>query len=255
MVTKRNRKRKRSKKSPRFKLPAINWLRMLSTAGVAVCLVGTYQLTRWLMDRPIEAVVVKGVFQRVSAVQLEEVLSSYVETGFLSADISAMQKELTHIPWIATADVRRRWPASIEVFVEEQSAAAAWGESGLLNIHGDQFVQDATHLPAELPRLSGPEGAETVVARRYFQVQKQLEQRGLSARSMTLDERGAWVFELSNGIRVRIGATDIDRRLERFFLVLDQGMGAGPEEVDYIDMRYTNGFAIGWKSEKAGPHA
>ncbi len=253
MIAKRN--RKRSRKAPQISLPVINRRRIASVSGVSILVLGAYFLTGWLMDRPIEAIVVNGVFQRVSAAQLEEALSSHVVAGFLSADIYAMQEELTRIPWIATADVRRRWPASIEVFVEEQAAAATWGKSGLLNVQGNQFVQDATHLPAELPRLNGPDGTEALVAGRYFQIQTRLEQRGLSARSMTLDDRGAWVFELNNGIRVRIGASDFDQRLERFFLALDHGMGASPGEVDYIDMRYTNGLAIGWKSDRVEPNA
>jgi len=61
------------------------------------------------------------------------------------------------------------------------------------------------------------------------------------------DPRGAWEFELSNGIRVRLGATTVERRLDRFFVALDQVLSSQAEHVDYIDMRYTNGFAIGWK--------
>jgi len=253
MVTRRNRRRAAS--APRIRLPAINWLRIAGASGALLVLAGVYLVTGWLLDRPIDAVVIKGVFQRVSAAQIEQALAPYVDTGFLSVDISAVRQELTRIPWVATADVRRRWPDSIEVFVTEQTAVATWGKSGLLNFNGELFVQDAAHLPAELPRLQGPQGTEAVVARRCFRVQELLEQRGLSLRSMSMDKRGAWKFELSNGVRVRIGAHDVDQRIARFFLALDQGIGAGRGEVAYIDMRYTNGFAVGWKNEKVGPHA
>ena len=50
----------------------------------------------------------------------------------------------------------------------EQTAAARWGESGLLNTRGELFVRAAAHVPAELPRLSGPEGTESQVAQRYM---------------------------------------------------------------------------------------
>jgi len=242
----RKRNRKRSRKA-RVAVPAINWVRVTATSAAAATLVAVYWLGSWAMDRPIETVVINGVFQRVSAAQLDQVLSPLIATGFLSADIRMIHDELTAIAWVASADVRRKWPAGIEVFIEEQVPAARWGDAGLLNVQGELFVRQADHVPAELPHLSGPEGTEKLVAGRYFEVQRQLEQRGLSALSMTLNERGGWTFRLNNGIRVRIGADHVDERIGRFFRALDAGVVAVAANVEYIDMRYTNGFAIGWK--------
>ena len=41
----------------------------------------------------------------------------------------------------------------------------------------------------------------------------------------------------------------IDSRMERFFSALDKVVAEQMDQVDYIDMRYTNGFAIGWKEQ------
>ena len=81
------------------------------------------------MDRPINAVVINGAFARVSAIQLEDALAPHVQTGFLSADLNSMRAELTNIPWISNANIRRRWPGSIEVQVTEQRPAARWGRA------------------------------------------------------------------------------------------------------------------------------
>lgn len=201
----------------------------------------------WLMDRPIESVVINGAFQRVSAIQLEEALSPHVQTGFLDVDLHAMRAELASIPWVANASVRRRWPGLIEVQIVEQQPSACWGERGLLNIKGELFVTEASHIPVELPRLDGPDGFEGRVAAMYFRIENRLEQRGMAAVSLRLDNRGAWEFKLSNGIQVRLGASTVEQRLDRFFIALDQVLSSQAEQVEYIDMRYTNGFAIGWK--------
>jgi cell division protein FtsQ len=66
--------------------------------------------------------------------------------------------------------------------------------------------------------------------------------------SLQLDDRGAWEMQLTSGIRVRLGARMVETRLDRFFEALDKVVAAQAEDVDYIDMRYTNGFAIGWKN-------
>ena len=94
-----------------------------------------------------------------------------------------------------------------------------------------------------------------MVARRYFDLQARLEQRGLSAVSLTVDKRGAWELQLNNGVLVRFGATALDDRVARFFQALDQVVASRGEKVEYLDMRYTNGFAIRWKDTSAKPAA
>jgi cell division protein FtsQ len=235
---------------PRFTFPVINWRALLSTACVFAVLAGVYQSTVWLLDQPIEAVQIHGTFQRVPAVRIEAALADYLDEGFLSLNLRDVRDSLTAIPWVAKVTIRREWPGVLDITVTEEQAAARWGKSGLLNTRGELFVNDATHLPAELPRLEGPAGSEKAVAQRYFELQKRLEQRGLNITILSLNERGAWAMRLSSGFDVRLGSAGIDDRTERFFRALDQILAEQSDKVAYIDMRYTNGFAIGWK--KAG---
>ena len=253
MAARRNRKRVKQRRR-QLQLPQVNWHRVVTGCAALAVLAAVYVSTVWLMNRPIDAVVIKGRFERVSAMQLEEVLGGYVRDGFLSADLGAIRAQAVEIPWVASANVRRRWPGTIEVVVAEQEPAACWGDTGLLNTHGELFLADSSHVPAELPRLSGPAGSETRVARLYFEVEEQLEQRGLAAVEMELDARGAWSFRLNNGVLVRLGAEAVEQRLTRFLAALDHLLASQPEQVDYIDMRYPNGFAIGWKQDPE-PHA
>jgi cell division protein FtsQ len=248
----RNNRKRKTRTKPRLdwlriSLPTIARSRVITAVMVIATLITGHVAVNWSMDRPIDAVRINGTFQRVSAIQLQEALAAHVQTGFLSADLRAMRAELIGIPWVDNASIRRRWPGSIEVQVTEQRPVACWGERGLLNLRGELFVEDVKHVPVELPRLAGPEGSEVRVAARYFEIQKRLEQRGAAAISLRLDVRGAWEFQLKNGIRVRLGASAVDKRIDRFFVALDQVLSAQAEYVDYIDMRYTNGFAIGWK--------
>ena len=85
----------------------------------------------------------------------------------------------------------------------------------------------------------------------YFRVEQQLEQRGLAALSLDLDARGAWTFRLNNGVSVRLGAAAVEQRLSRFFRILDLGVPMNAEQVAYVDMRYPNGFVIGWREAQS----
>jgi len=234
--------------------PQVNWARVVGALAAACVTAAVYVSTVWLMDRPITAVSVQGPFERVSAMQLQEALAEQVQDGFLSSDLGKIQRAAVRLPWVATASVQRRWPGTLVVQVTEQQPAACWGDDGLLNESGELFVKGEARLPAELPRLTGPGGTERRVAAMYFKIQTQLEQRGFAALSLDLDARGAWTFRLNNSVVVRLGADAVEQRLARFFRALDNGVAVNSEQVAYVDMRYTHGFAIGWRLQSEEPN-
>ncbi|MCB1841867.1 MAG: cell division protein FtsQ/DivIB [Halioglobus sp.] len=215
----------------------------------------SYRVSTALLDRPITAITIDGPFQRVSALQIEEAMSTELERGFLSADLDDIQERLTALPWIDNANVLRRWPGQLEISVTEQVPAACWGERGLLNTRGELFVEEARHIPAELPRLSGPEGHVDEVARRYLQIRDQLIPRGLDVRRLHLDPRGAWDLTLQNGIEIRLGRRDVDARTRLFLDVVADVITRRAKEIDFVDLRYSNGFTIGWNGESRDPES
>jgi cell division protein FtsQ len=244
-----NRRKIKRPPSPKLRLPRVNWGRIVNALTLVAVLFGSYNATLWLMDQPIRTVSVEGNFERVTPVQVEAAMRGYLDHGFVAVDIAELRGVIEDLPWVRAASVRRSWPASLQVLVEEEQAAARWGETGLVNKAGELFVKDATHIPAELPRLNGPKDSVKEVADRFFALQARLEQVGLAAVELEQDARGAWDMELSNGIRVRFGAMDLEVRVDRFFVALDQVLAPVAAQVDYVDMRYTNGFAIGWKEK------
>ncbi|MDH3615090.1 MAG: cell division protein FtsQ/DivIB, partial [Gammaproteobacteria bacterium] len=145
------------------------------------------------------------------------------------------------------------WPSRISITVTEQVPAAIWGESGLLNTRGELFVAEARHPPAELPRLSGPDDRSAEVARRYLSVRDQLIPTGLDLRRVHLDARGSWEMTLNNGIEVRLGRRNVTERTDLFLNVVTDIITGHSKEIDYVDMRYGNGFTIGWNGGATAP--
>jgi cell division protein FtsQ len=254
MARKQARRRKQGQTS-RVRAPKLRVGRIIAPCIAAVIIIATYHVSGRLLDRPIQAIEINGTFQRVTALQIEAAISDELEAGFLGTDLSRMQALIQGLPWIDQASVARRWPNRIAVTVSEQAPAAVWGERGLLNVRGELFVKSAHHVPAELPRLSGPESRSADVAKRYLDVREKLIPIGLDLRRVHLDARGAWKMTLQNGLEVRFGRRVIDERIGLFVDVVASIITGHAADIEYVDMRYSNGFTIGWKNGSSSPIA
>jgi cell division protein FtsQ len=245
-------KNRRKPKEVRRALPRINWRALGVVLGVPAGLAASALAVAWVLDQPIETVSVAGRFQRVAPVDVERVVKAQVHgAGLLSVDLAAVRRAIHTLPWVDAVSVQRAWPRGLDVLVVEQTAAARWGEKGLLNRRGELFDSDARHIPPELAQLEGPPGKESLVAQRYLAAEGRLLQAGLRLTAMRLDARGAWELDLANGVTVRLGRRQVDERFEKFMHTALKLVTQRGEDIAYVDMRYTNGFAIGWRGNAA----
>ena len=255
MIGNRRKNRRKAEERSRFVLPAVNWARwgmtFASVAGVgAVC-----AIVAWTLDQPIENVVLSGRFQRVAPADVERAVKENVRTsGLVSVDLEGVQRAIEKLPWVDTVTVQRAWPHGLQVVVVEQVAAARWRENGLLNTRGELFEKEARYVPPELAQLSGPDGKESVVAQRYLAAQGRLVEAGMRLTALRLDPRGAWEIDLSNGVTVRLGRRLVDDRFDTFMRTAVKLVAQRPDEIAYVDMRYTNGFAVGWRGGRVAEH-
>jgi len=241
-------KNRRKNTEPRFRISGP----LLAKLGVGAAVLGALAVAVTLglgaIDQNITQVTVTGRFQRVSPIEVEQSVKARVrDIGLVSVDLAAVQRAVQQLPWVDSATVERQWPSTLNIRVTEQVPAARWGANGLLNTRGELFISEARHIPPELPRLSGPLGSEGEVARRYLAAQGALTEAGMRLTAVRLDSRGSWEFDLDNGITVRLGRRQVDERFTRFVQAGVGQIAAHASDINYIDMRYTNGFAIGWR--------
>jgi cell division protein FtsQ len=249
LLPRRARNRVRVEKRRRWRLPAIDWARAGSLALGAGAVAALAGVVGFALDRPVRRVDVAGSFQRVLPLDVEEVVRSRLRGGFITANLDQLQRAIETLPWVDHARVQRRWPDGLVVQVTEQMAVARWGDAGLLNSRGELFIKDTRHVPPELPRLDGPEHSERQVAELLFQLQPRLLEAGLRTSALRLDARGAWELDLASGVVVRFGRRQLEDRIERFFKVGAPVVAGRPNDIAFLDMRYSNGFAVGWRTQ------
>ncbi|HET6725400.1 MAG TPA: cell division protein FtsQ/DivIB [Gammaproteobacteria bacterium] len=227
---------------------------VLAAALIAVGLVG-WQWARYADWGPsLTELVVGGDFRRVDPADVRAAVKPYLHGGFFRVDLDEIREAVVALPWVADAAVRLEWPSTLKVELREQRAVARWDGSGLINADGVEFTRVAPADTKDLPHLSGPADSAQRVLASWRTMSARLGTNGLKLAGLSLDARGAWRATLASGLSLRLGRDEVERNLQRFVEIVPRVLGARLAEAAYIDLRYTNGFAVGWKSnfEKVG---
>ena len=144
------------------------------------------------------------------------------------------------------ASVRKQWPNRLKVYLVEQTPVARWNEDLMLNPYGESFNAEGKSLG--LPQLFGPGGSEKTALEGYNAMQSLLAGRELTIAELSLSERYAWQVQLKNGIEVNLGRQEFIDRLQRFVDVYPL-LAKQPKAIQYVDLRYDTGLAVGWSED------
>lgn len=196
---------------------------------------------------PLEVVEVKGDFRYMDKQTLQGAIAPHVEGGFFTVDVSAIRAVAEQLPWVYKASVKRVWPATLRIQIEEQQAVAQWGEQGYLNKKGEPFFPTQLNPVLKLPALAGPEGHELKVLENYHLVTRTLAPLGIAVAGMELDSRRAWHLQVSEGVLLELGRTDTRKRLQRFISAYPAVFAGRIEHLKRVDLRYSNGFSVDWQ--------
>lgn len=217
-------------------LNRLSGLLLAATVLFALWTAARQAVETWLPVRTIEVLGVGHPETRAGAAPIFKGLAG----GLFSIDLEAVRHGFEALPWVRRATVRRQWPDTVVVELEEQVPAAAWNDLAMLNVHGEVFP--VRPWPG-LPRLHAPDGMEREVAVRYAEFTRVLGDRGWQVAGIRVDARRAWRIELADGVTVDLGRERLDERLQRFatFYPLVVAKVTG---IRRVDMRYPNGFAV-----------
>ena len=222
-------------------------------------------LTNRLMDQenlPVNSVVISG---EMPYTKREEVLAAMnnVNLGnFFQVDVNEIQSQVSALPWVYSVAVRKQWPNEVKIYVVDQTPVALWNGDFLLNQFGKAFQADNRKLTQALPQFFGPEGSELLALENFTNLNDLLEYRNLAIDELVLSERFSWQLTLNDGVMLNLGREERVKRVQRFMDVYplikthleDQSKKQNnhkkqlKQAVDYIDLRYDTGLAVGWKS-------
>lgn len=205
-------------------------------------------LFQWMQDEqqvPISHIEISGQYRYINENDISRLINMGVEGSFFSADINEIHSAVIKHPWVHQASVRKKWPNTIQVYLVEQKPIARWNDDLLLNSEGVPFAGDIKN--DKLPTLFGPNGAEKTALSGYKAMQMILSTGALSVDNLVLSERFAWQVQLNNGIKLNLGRQEFINRLQRF-INLYPLLQQDTRDINYVDLRYDTGAAVGWKA-------
>jgi cell division protein FtsQ len=203
----------------------------------------------WVVRQPVFAfreVVVSTPVERASTAHLESVIREELAGTFFTLNLDRARASIARVPWVRSVALRRHWPPRLEVAVEEHEPLARWGDAGLVNRQGETF---AAAWNGELPVFDGPEGESREMTERYRDWSARLAPLALVLDRVMLSARGGWslrTHDAKGPLTIELGRDEVDARLGRFVNVYPRTLGAltgRGTRVDYVDLRYRNGFA------------
>jgi cell division protein FtsQ len=198
---------------------------------------------------PLRELVVTGDLANLDPDDVNEAFATAVSGNFFGADLAEVRQRLAAVPWVRNVEIRREWPDRLAATIEEHVALARWGDRDLVNTFGEVFSAPSTD---RLPSLAGPPGTSREVASRYAGFRDRLAPLGLDLTHVTLSGRYAWQLKMdsttSRGLTLELGREQlkdpIDARLARFIDAWPKTLARLDRRLDYVDLRYPNGFAL-----------
>ena len=221
-----------------------------SSLVLLLLVVIVWRLTAWLgqsSTMPIKHVRIGAELNYVAHEDISQALSTVVKTGYFSMDTTEIVNELTAMEWVKKAHIRRVWPDTILLIVEEQRPAAIWNKTALLNVDGEIFKPMFDRSTIQLPSLSGTDSLSPAVLSEQKKINQSIENLGLSVKKLSLAEHGSWSAELSNGIKIKAGYGLAEKKISKSLALLSSINDSLLEHLDSVDLRYPNGVAVRWK--------
>ena len=220
------------------------WLGLVLMLSLATVLLQKSSTILEHINRPVLTVKIENPLQHVSDAEVRAMLLPYLGQGFFSLDVAAIKSELENHPWVVSASLKRVWPDSLSVMLNEEVAIARWNESGLLNQLGEIFVPENIDHQMSLPLLVGEDNAQIKMMEQYQLLSQVLLPLGLKIEQLFENARGSWSLVLNNEITIIAGREKVLEKIQRFARIYDGQLRSEIEQIGAIDLRYENGFAV-----------
>lgn len=206
--------------------------------------VNQYDSAMGFINTPISKVRMENQWQQVSEDEVGIALLEFMGTGFFNFDVRSAKQKLELMPWVEFVSVKRIWPDTLSIELQEEVAIARWGDSSYLNQTGEVIKPMTAAENQSLPTLNGPDGSQIEVMRQYQKLNQLLSPEGLRLTELDYSKRGSWDLTINDTIHVSAGKVDVFENITRLVTFITTRAEIDMADIASVDLRYRNGFAV-----------
>ena len=199
-------------------------------------------------NKPIAKVSIEGDFRYVRQEDIQKLVADKLTATFLELDIVALKSHLEKNAWIDRAVVTRQWPDTLLIKISEHQPIARWNDQSFVNYRGEIVNLNNKAELNHLPLLRADDRYAPRVLQQYVLIAKLLGNYKFAPLVLELDNTLAWTLTISQGITIKFGRGDTVEKLQHLMQVMQVYFDSRIAQISTIDMRYKQGFAIGWKA-------
>jgi len=200
---------------------------------------------------PIKEISIESKIINTSKDDVFEKSKNYLNSkSFFNFKINILKKEIEKVSWVKSADIRRVYPGKIKIYIEEHVPIAIWNNKSYMNDTGDIFfIRD---IEKKLPVINSNKNRNKIMFVYFSLLLKYISDYNFDIKIKKIEENDIRSLSayLSSGIIVKFGSKDIKDKIHTFIKLYKTLNSSDLEKIGYIDMRYANGFSIGWKGVK-----
>ena len=167
--------------------------------------------------------------------------------SFFNIKLDYLKNSIEKVAWVKNAYIRRSYPNEVIIFLEEYTPVAVWNNDSYISENG--YIFSANKIEKKLPKISSYSNRNIIIFEYFSLISDGIRKNKLNDKVLLIKEneiRSLTVL-LESNIAIKFGSKNIEERIGIFFKAYKTLNTSDLKKIRYIDMRYSNGFSIGWK--------
>ena len=184
----------------------------------------------------------------VNEAEIFKVAEKYLKNkSFFNINLDYLKNSIEKVAWVKNAYIRRSYPNEVIIFIEEYTPVAVWNNDSYISENG--YIFSANKIEKKLPKISSYSNRNIIIFEYFSLILDGIRKNKLNDKVLLIKEneiRSLTVL-LESNIAIKFGSKNIEERIGVFFKAYKTLNTSDLKKIRYIDMRYSNGFSIGWK--------
>jgi cell division protein FtsQ len=174
--------------------------------------------------------------------------AEFLKQPLIQISPETMQQQLLALPWIKQAHIQKKWPNQLQVMITEHQPLAQFNQDLWITTDGSIIKAPKTSQLNQLPQFYGEtKDAKALIA--FFKtINQPIHTIHQHVNTLTLDHRDAWHLKLNNNLTLYLGRKNRVQKIQKFIEIYPQ-LKKDLYKIEYIDLRYDSGLAIGYKPD------